>query len=90
MMIGKYIQPGEYAKRNYDWVSSIYICDYKNISSFILFLRLIVHIQLSSCSVEKVFSQIQYICRACGNHMLNLTLEMRTMMRYEKGKGNDF
>ena len=82
--------PGQYARRIYEWWSSNYKCNYKNISSFIVSLRLIVLIQPSSCSIERVFSQLQYIHRACGNHILKSTLEMRTMMRYERGKGNDY
>ena len=49
--------PGKYARRIYEWWSSNYKCDYRNISSFIVSLRLIVLFQPSGCSNERVFSQ---------------------------------
>jgi len=53
-------------------------------------LTLILVVQTSSCSVERLFSQVQYITRACGHAMLESTLEVRTIMRHQIGKGYDY
>ena len=60
------------------------------ISHFVKALILIVLVQTSSCSVERVFSQLQFIQRACGCGMLEATLELCTKLRFQHGKGNDY
>lgn len=53
-------------------------------------LTLILVVQTSSCSVERLLSQLQYIRRACGNNMLESTLKLRTMLWYKIGKEYDY
>jgi hypothetical protein len=82
--------PGELARRIYGWWCVQYKLCPKKIYYFTLALRLVVLVQTSSCSVERIFSQLQYIRRVCGHAVLESTLELRCQMRYQRGKGIDF
>jgi hypothetical protein len=53
-------------------------------------LRLIVLAQPSSAATERVFSQLQFIRRVCGDSMLEDVLSMRTLVRCNNGLCDDF
>jgi len=82
--------PGELSRRIYGWWCAQFKFCPKKIYYFTLALRLVVLVQTSSCSVERIFSQLQYIRRVCGHAVLESTLELRCQMRYQRGKGIDF
>ena len=44
-------------------------------------IRLIVLTQVSSCAIERVFSQLNLIREACGDNMLEDMLEIRMFER---------
>ena len=62
----------------------------KLISIWIEALVLVVLVQTSSCSVKQTFSQLQFIRRSCGPRMLESTLELRTLLCCQHGKGDGF
>ena len=70
---------GEKAKRIWEWWKPIVIDD-SNFSFFSLALRLIALIQVSSCAVERVFSQMKCVIDVCGN-VYEDTLEVRMFAR---------
>jgi len=82
--------PGERARRIVGWWRIMNEAKKSKIQSLHKALTLILVVQTSSCSVERLFSQLQYIRRACGHAMLEATLEVRTMMRHQIGKGYDY
>jgi hypothetical protein len=53
-------------------------------------LRLIVLAQPSSAATERVFSQLQFIRRVCGDAMLEDVVCMRTLVRCNHGLCDDF
>lgn len=81
--------PGEFARRIYSWWQAMNKLDSKDITYFVKALVLIVLVQPSSCSVERIFSQLQFIQRACGPKMIESTLELRTKLRYDRAKQNE-
>ena len=82
--------PGELARRIYVWWGDVLKANEKELSYFKTAVRLIALVQVSSASVKRVFSQMQYIIRACGGNMLQETLYLRTLCRYENGQGEDY
>ena len=82
--------PGEVSRRIYGWWTTMLIAKPTSCQTFRTALRLVVLMQPSSASVERVFSQLNHIRRRCGYKMLEETLEVRLMLRYQLGKGNDF
>ena len=46
--------------------------------------------QTCSCIVKQTFSQFQLIRRSCGQRILESTLELRTLLRCQHGKGDNF
>ena len=76
---------GEYSCRIWEWWKS-------RVNKFPYFsraLRLVVLSQLSSCSVERVFSRLQLIEQICGGGMLEDHLEMRLFQQCN-GNLHDF
>ena len=53
----------------------------KDFPVFAVALRLVVPTQLSSCSVERVFSRLSVIEDVCGGGMLEDALEMRLFLQ---------
>ena len=82
--------PVKLAKRIVGWWQSMKMNNPKLISGWLEALVLVLLVQTSSCSVERIFSQLQYIRRSCGPKMLESTLELRTLLRCQHGKGDDF
>ena len=68
--------PGELARRIVGWWQSMSQRNPTKISIFVQSLVLVVLVQTSSCSVERTFSRVQFIRRACGPRMLESTLEL--------------
>ena len=68
---------GEYACRIWEWWSP----RVKDFPVFAVALRLVVLTQLSSCSVERVFSRLSVIEDVCGGGMLEDALEMRLFLQ---------
>ena len=44
-------------------------------------VRIVVLTQLSSCAVERVFSQLNLICKSCGENMMEDILQVRMFER---------
>ena len=70
-------EDGEYACRIWEWWRT----RVKDFPCFALALRLVVLTQLSSCSVERVFSRLKLIENLCGGGMLEDHLEMRLFIQ---------
>ena len=69
---------GEYACRIWEWWQP----RVKEFPCFALALRLVVLTQLSSCSVERVFSHLSLVIQdICGDGMLEDALEMRLFLQ---------
>ena len=68
---------GEYACRIWEWWRS----RMTKFPCFGLALRLAVLCQLSSCSVERVFSHLNLIQNICGGGLLEDHLEMRLFLQ---------
>ena len=68
---------GEYSCRIWEWWRIRMI----DLPCFGLALRLVVLCQLSSCSVERVFSRLKLIQDVCGTNMLQDHLEMRLFLQ---------
>ena len=68
---------GEYAERIWQWWKA----RKKHYPMHYLALRLIVLIQLSSCSVERVFSKLKEIRDAVGDRMLEDISEIRLLLQ---------
>jgi len=73
--------PGEKARRIWEWWRPIVTEDSTSSPAFSKALRLIALIQVSSCAVERVFSQLNMIVETCGCHMLEDMLEVRLFAR---------
>ena len=71
---------GEKACRIFEW----WKLRFTDTTMFICFrfaLRLVVLSQMSSCSVERVFSQLKLIRETCGENMMEDMTEIRMLMR---------
>ena len=71
------LDDGEYACRIWEW----WRARITNFPCFALALRLVVLAQLSSCSVERVFSRLKLIQDICGGGMYEDMLEMRLFIQ---------
>ena len=71
------LDDGEYACRIWEW----WCARITNFPCFALALRLVVLAQLSSCSVERVFSRLKLIQDICGGGMYEDMLEMRLFIQ---------
>ena len=69
---------GEYACRIWEWWRT----KKDNFPCFVLAIRLVVLAQLSSCSVERVFSRLKLIQDVCGGGMFEDSLEMCLFIQY--------
>ena len=78
--------PGEKASRIWEWWR-LRICESKNpnLTFFAKAIRVVVLTQLSSCAVERVFSQLKLIRDTCGDNMMEDMLEIRM---FERCNGN--
>ena len=84
------IDPGERARRIWMWWQPRLQTEKVGFKHFAYMLGTIVLNQVSSASVERVFSQLNFIVRTCGRALLEDTLEMRLMHRINEGLDNDF
>jgi hypothetical protein len=82
--------PGERARRIWLWWIPRLLTEKFRFKHFACALKTIVINQISSASVERVFSQLNFIVRAMGTAMLEDTLEMRLMHRCNHGLDDDF
>ena len=71
--------PIESARRIWEWWRAKK--DDVRIRHLIVAARLVALVQVSSASVERVFSQVKLICETCGVSPLEETLETRLMER---------
>ena len=72
------VDPGEYACKIGEWWKPRV-----DVSPFhVLALRLVVLTQLSSCSVERIFSRLKMIRDLCGDNMKEDTNERRLFLQY--------
>ena len=74
------VDPGETACRIFEWWK-VRFTDMTMFPCFRIALRLVVLSQMSSCSVERVFSQLKLIRDACGESMMEDMTEIRMFMR---------
>ena len=82
--------PGERARRIWLWWIPRLQTEKVRLKHFACALKTIVINQISSASVERVFSQLNFIVRAMGTGILEDTLEMRLMHRCNHGLDDDF
>ena len=82
--------PAERARRIYLWWLTYVLSDNSRILHISQALRLVVLAQPSSASVERVFSQLQYIRRICGDQLLEDLLNLRLIIRCNAGLEEDF
>ena len=68
---------GEYAHRIWEW----WIPRVKEFPCHALALRLVVLAQMSSCSVERVFSRLKFIRERCGDNLYEDMLEIRLFLQ---------
>lgn len=68
---------GEYSCRIWEWWRT----RMTQFPCFGLALRLVILCQLSSCSVERVFSRLKLIQDVCGGSMMEDHLEMRLFLQ---------
>ena len=73
---GKTIQERERACRIWQWWK-MRVMDSDRFKFFKMALRLVVLTQVSSCSVERVFSRLKMMREACGDNMLEDMVEIR-------------
>ena len=71
------LDDGEYSCRIWKWWRT-HIVKFRFLG---LALRLVILCQLSSCSVERVFSRLKLIQELCGGGMLEDHLEMRLFLQ---------
>ena len=62
-------------------ILAINVMDDVSIRHLVVAARLVALVQVSSASVERVFSQVKLICETCGVSPLEETLETRLMER---------
>ena len=72
--------PGEKACRIWEWWK-VRLLGSHGFHHYKMALRLVVLAQLSSCSVERVFSQLKLIRDACGDNMKGDMCEIRMFLR---------
>jgi hypothetical protein len=80
---------GERSRRIWEWWRAWFLSGNKFLKIRHA-MRLIVLAQPSSAATERVFSQLQFIRRVCGDAMLEDVLCMRTMVRCNHGLCDDF
>ena len=68
---------GEYARRIWEWWRT----RVEEFPCHAVVIRLVVLSQLSSCSVERVFSRLQLINERCGDKLFEDMLEIRLFMQ---------
>ena len=74
--------PGERASRIWEWWRKrIHETKNPKLKFFARAVRAVVLTQLSSCAVERVFSQLKLIRDACGDNMMEDMLEIRMFER---------
>ena len=74
--------PGERASRIWEWWRKrIHETKNPKLKFFARAVRAVVLTQLSSCAVERVFSQLKLIHDACGDNMMEDMLEIRMFER---------
>lgn len=72
--------PGERASKIWEWWK-LRTTNNDDFKYFRHALRLVVLTQISSCSVERVFSQLKLVRDACGDNMLEDMVEIRMFCR---------
>ena len=73
---------GEKACRIWEWWRvRIYEVPNPKLTYFALAVRLVVLTQVSSCAIERVFSQLSIIQNVCGDNMLEDMTELRMFER---------
>jgi hypothetical protein len=71
--------PGEMATRIWQWWRSLQATDAKVLPNFCYDVRLVVLSQISSCSVERVFSRLQPVRNSCKDSLFEDMLEIRML-----------
>ena len=71
---------GERARRIWEWWRCWFVTSHP-FPHFATALRLVVLVQPSSAATERVFSQLQFIRRVCGDSILEDMLELRSLIR---------
>ena len=62
----------------------------EKLKHFCAAVKLVVLIQTSSASVERVYSQLNFLCHILGDKTIRDNLELRALIRCNKGLESDF
>lgn len=81
---------GERGRRIYEWWKTAMEARANVIPRFYKAVRLIVLSQVSSAAVERIFSQLTFIRRVVGDHIVGDMLELRAFLRCNNDLGSDF
>ena len=74
--------PGEKASKIWEWWRvHVYEVENPRLLFMAQAVRIVVLTQLSSCAVERVFSQLNLICETCGDCMMEDMLQIRMFER---------
>ena len=76
---------GEISRRVYDWWRMLLNDKSGSLPKFRKVVKLIALLQLSSAFVERVVSQLAFICRTIGNSTSRYVMELRTLIRVNNG-----
>ena len=76
---------GERSCRVYDWWRMLLNDKSGSLPKFRKVVKLIALVQLSSAFVERVVSQLAFICRTIGNSTSRYVMELRTLIRVNNG-----
>ena len=81
---------GERSRRIYEWWKALMNARNGDIPAFQEAVRLVAITQVSSASVERVFSQLTFIRRAVGDNTLRDLIELRAYIRCNHGLTGQF
>ena len=81
---------GERSRRIYEWWRVVMNERKTNLPYFRQAIRLVVLTQPSSASAERVFSQLTFIRRIVGDHIVGEMLELRALLRCNNGLREDY
>ena len=82
--------PGEGLKIIYEWWRTIMNGHNIKLKYFSTAVCLIATVQTSSAASERVFSQLNFIRRVVGDHILQDFLELRCFLRCNNNLGDDY
>ena len=82
--------PGERARRIYEWWRIVMNDNVEKLKHFCAAVKLVVLIQTSSASAERVYSQLNFLRHILGDKTIRDNLELRALIRCNRGLESDF